>query len=108
MVLFMSETYHPVLLRHKAQRLRKETGRAYYAWIEKSDKSIATEVMWSFSRPLQLLLLEPMVTCLCVYTSIALGILYLFLDAFYTISPTTMVLSYTKSAYRFSVCFSGQ
>ncbi|KAG5300800.1 polyamine transporter 1 [Histoplasma ohiense] len=85
MVLFMSETYHPVLLRHKAQRLRKETGRPYYAWIEKTDKSIATEVMWSFSRPLQLLLLEPMVTCLCVYTSIALGILYLFLDAFYTI-----------------------
>ncbi|KLJ09414.1 hypothetical protein EMPG_15184 [Blastomyces silverae] len=85
MVFLMPETYHPVLLRHKAQRLRGETGRAYYAWIEKTDKSIATEVMWSFTRPLQLLFLEPMITCLCVYTSVALGILYLFLGAFYTV-----------------------
>ncbi|EQL37714.1 hypothetical protein BDFG_00765 [Blastomyces dermatitidis ATCC 26199] len=85
MVFLMPETYHPVLLRHKAQRLRRETGRAYYAWIEKTDKSIATEVMWSFARPLQLLFLEPMITSLCVYTSVALGILYLFLGAFYAV-----------------------
>lgn len=99
----MPETYHPVLLRHKAQRLRKETGRAYYAWIEKTDKSIATEVVWSFTRPLQLLFLEPMVTCLCVYTAMSLGILYLFFGAFYTI----FIHNYDFQLYQVGLSFLG-
>ena len=36
----------------------------------------------SLLRPFQLLVLEPMVLCLCVYTAILLGILYLFFGAF--------------------------
>jgi multidrug resistance protein len=41
-VSFVPETYHPVLLRNKARKMRKETGDdRWYAPIEKLDRSIA-------------------------------------------------------------------
>ncbi|KAL9062386.1 MAG: hypothetical protein Q9157_008966 [Trypethelium eluteriae] len=61
-LFFVPETYHPVLLRKKAQKLRKETGND--AW------------------PFQLLALEPMCLNLCLLSAILLGILYLFFGAF--------------------------
>lgn len=62
LILFVPETYHPVLLRRKAQKLRKETGdERWNAPIEKMDKSILKTVLWSCIRPFQLLFFEPMV-----------------------------------------------
>ena len=62
-ILFVPETYHPVLLRRKAIRLRKETGnQEWIAPIEKLDRSIAKTVLWSCIRPFQLLFFEPMVS----------------------------------------------
>lgn len=61
-VLFVPETYHPVLLRNKARMLRKETGDAnWIAPIEKLSRSIPKTVLWSCIRPFQLLFFEPMV-----------------------------------------------
>lgn len=82
-VLFVPETYHPVLLRSKAIKLRKETGNA--AWkapIEKMNKSVTKTVLWSCIRPFQLLFFEPMCLSLCLLSAILLGILYLFFGAF--------------------------
>lgn len=63
-VLFVPETYHPVLLRQKARKLREQTGEPRWkAPIEKLDRSVARTVMWSCIRPFQLLILEPMVSC---------------------------------------------
>ncbi|KAI9666081.1 MAG: hypothetical protein M1821_004016 [Bathelium mastoideum] len=82
-VFFVPETYYPVLLRQKAQKLRKETGNdAWYAPIEVMDRSIAKTVLWSCIRPFQLLALEPMCLNLCLLSAILLGILYLFFGAF--------------------------
>jgi hypothetical protein len=62
-VFFVPETYHPVLLRQKAMRLRHETGnQEWIAPIEKLDRSIAKTVLWSCIRPFQLLFFEPMVS----------------------------------------------
>lgn len=62
-IFFVPETYHPVLLRRKAIRLRKETGnQEWHAPIEKLDRSIAKTVLWSCIRPFQLLFFEPMVS----------------------------------------------
>ncbi|KAF1972627.1 MFS general substrate transporter [Bimuria novae-zelandiae CBS 107.79] len=80
--LFVPETYHPVLLRKKAMRLRKETGAPWVAPIEKLSRSIAKTVLWSCIRPFQLLILEPMCLNLCILSAILLGILYLFFGAF--------------------------
>lgn len=77
------ETYHPVLLRNKARRLRKETGdERYKAPIERMDRSVTRTVIRSCYRPFLLLTREYMVSNLCVFSSILLGILYLFFGAF--------------------------
>jgi multidrug resistance protein len=81
--LFVPETYHPVLLRNKARKLRKETGdERFKAPMEKLDKSIPMTIARSLLRPFQLLFLEQMVFNLCLFSAILLGILYLFFGAF--------------------------
>ncbi|KAL1618044.1 hypothetical protein SLS56_010749 [Neofusicoccum ribis] len=82
-VFLVPETYHPVLLRRKSQKLRAETGNeAWKAPIEKLDKSVSQTLLWSCVRPFQLLVFEPMCLNLCILSSILLGILYLFFGAF--------------------------
>ncbi|CAG7920787.1 unnamed protein product [Penicillium olsonii] len=83
MIFLVPETYHPVLLRRKAQKLREETGDdRWKAPIEKLDRSVAQTVLRSMYRPVLLLTLEPMCLCLCIFSAILLGILYLFFGAF--------------------------
>jgi hypothetical protein len=80
---FVPETYHSVLLKHKAHRLRTETGNdAYKAALDKDTRSIRKTILISCLRPFQLLIFEPMVLLLCIFTSLLLGILYLFFGAF--------------------------
>ncbi|KAJ5375182.1 hypothetical protein N7517_007188 [Penicillium concentricum] len=82
-ILLVPETYHPVLLRRKAQKLRQETGDIRWkAPIEKLQRSVAQTVLRSMYRPVLLLTLEPMCLCLCIFSAILLGILYLFFGAF--------------------------
>jgi multidrug resistance protein len=82
-VILVPETYHPVVLRNKARKLRKETGEERWkAPIEKTNKSISRTILYSLIRPFQLLTLEPMCLNLCLYSAILLGVLYLFFGAF--------------------------
>ncbi|CAG7561215.1 unnamed protein product [Fusarium equiseti] len=82
-VFFAPETFHPILLREKARKLRKESGNdAYRAPMEEVHKPILETLKISVSRPFQLLFLEPMCLCLDLYSAILLGILYLFFGAF--------------------------
>ncbi|PPJ52936.1 hypothetical protein CBER1_11491 [Cercospora berteroae] len=82
-VVFVPETYAPVLLRRKAQKLRKETGdQRWKAPIEVMDRSVLQTVLWSCIRPFQLLFFEQMCLNLCLLSAILLGILYLFFGAF--------------------------
>ncbi|KZO98234.1 MFS general substrate transporter [Calocera viscosa TUFC12733] len=83
MVVLVPETYRPVLLKRKAQRLRKETGdNRYYAPMERMKKSILRTVATSCYTPFNILLHEPMAFLLNLWTSLLLGILYLFFNAF--------------------------
>lgn len=77
------ETYHPVLLRDKARKLRKDTGdERWIAPMERHNKSIPKTIALSLKRPFQLLFLESMVLLLCLFSAILLGTLYLFFGAF--------------------------
>lgn len=81
--LIVPETYHPVVLRNKARKTRKETGdERWKAPMEKMDKSIPMTIANSLKRPFQLLIFEPMCLNLCIFSAILLGILYLFFGAF--------------------------
>ncbi|EQB46179.1 Efflux pump atB [Colletotrichum gloeosporioides] len=82
-VVLVPETYHPIVLRTKARKIRKETGdERWKAPVEKMTKSIPKTIGLSLLRPFQLLIYEPMMLNLCVFCAILLGILYLFFGAF--------------------------
>ncbi|QSS57017.1 MFS multidrug transporter [Histoplasma capsulatum var. duboisii H88] len=87
--LFVPETYHPVLLRRKAIRLRRETGdERWRAPIERRERSVAQTVLRAVYRPMMLLALEPMCLSLCIFSAILLGIIYLFFGAFQLVFST--------------------
>ncbi|KAF5103835.1 hypothetical protein DV451_001211 [Geotrichum candidum] len=78
-IFVVPETYTPLLLKKKAQRLRKTLNDdRYYAPIERSTKSLFTTIFLSSKRPIMMLLLEPMLTLICIYTGLLLSLLYLF------------------------------
>lgn len=85
LVFFGPESYAPVLLSKKAKGLRKETGSdALYAQHEGvvAQKSLASTILTSSTRPFQLLVREAMLLLLCLWSALLLGILYLFFVAF--------------------------
>ncbi|OJD21959.1 hypothetical protein ACJ73_06698 [Blastomyces percursus] len=87
--MLVPETYHPVLFRRKAVKLRRETGdERWRAPIEMSDRSVGQTVLRSIYRPMMLLTMELMCLNLCIFSAILLGILYLFFGAFHLVFST--------------------
>jgi MFS family permease len=81
-VIFIDESYPPVLLVYKAQRLRHETGNwALHAKHEEWDVSIKEMANKYLIRPFELLT-TPICFCVALYASFVYGILYLNLAAF--------------------------
>jgi MFS family permease len=82
-VFAFPEMYAPVLLKWRAQRLRKETGnQALYHPHERMKLDLKSIVTKQFSRPLLMLFTEPMVTAIAVYASFVYGLLFLTLEVF--------------------------
>ncbi|KAK4154357.1 major facilitator superfamily domain-containing protein [Chaetomidium leptoderma] len=102
--LLVPETYHPVLLKKKAQKLRKETGDdRWRAPIEKSTKSVSKTVAYSLLRPFQILIFEPMAVVLNIYSAVLLGLLYLFFGAF----PLIFRTNYGFNLWQVGLTFMG-
>lgn len=81
-VVFLDETYAPVLLVYKAQRLRFQSGNwALHARHEEWDVSVKELVHKYLVRPFQLLA-TPICFFVALYASFVYGILYLCLAAF--------------------------
>ncbi|KAF4236890.1 hypothetical protein CNMCM8980_002709 [Aspergillus fumigatiaffinis] len=103
-VFLVPETYHPVVLRNKACKMRADTSDdRWYAPMEKSAKSIPRTVGLSLLRPFQLLLFEPMVLLLCIFSAILLGVLYLFFGAF----PLVFGKTYGFNLWQIGLTFNG-
>lgn len=82
-LITMPELYPPVLLHRKAKRLRKETGDERYWHPHETQKiNLGNIVTKYLSRPLRMLLFEPMVTCIAIYASFVYGVLYMTLVMF--------------------------
>jgi hypothetical protein len=81
-VLILDESYPPVLLVHKAQRLRHESGNwALHAKHEEWDVSISELLHKYLIRPFQMLF-TPICFLVALYASFVYGILYANLAAF--------------------------
>ena len=84
-LLLMPETYAPVILRRRAARLSKLTGKAYVSVLEKRSgpkPTLARALGTALSRPWVFLVREPIVTCITIYMAIVYGTLYMMFGAF--------------------------
>jgi MFS family permease len=79
--IILKETRGDVILKKRAQKIRKETGREVYAESELEKPSIASLLKVSFMRPTRMLFTEPVVTFFTLWISFAWGILFLFFSS---------------------------
>ncbi|KAI1327088.1 cycloheximide resistance protein [Xylariaceae sp. FL0255] len=77
MLIFAKESYAPIILQRKADRLRKETGNPLFR--SKLDVGLSTADFFKRGavRPLKMLVLSPIVWIMALYTAITYGYLYL-------------------------------
>ncbi|KII86978.1 hypothetical protein PLICRDRAFT_114067, partial [Plicaturopsis crispa FD-325 SS-3] len=84
--LLVPETYVPVLLKFKAERLRKSTGdQSYIAPLEAlrpDDANLAARILVSCYKPFELMIRDQMALLLNIWSALALGVLYLTFQAF--------------------------
>ena len=67
------ETYAPVILKHKAERLRKETGdNRYYAPIEMNKQPLGRRLYKILALPFKVLFQEPVLMALTIYMSVSI------------------------------------
>lgn len=84
-VLFLPETYGPVLLKTRAQKIRKEfnlTVEECRAPMEAEGRSLAQVLKISLSRPLSFIFTELIVFLVSLYVAFVYGVLYLLFTAF--------------------------
>ncbi|KAG1831698.1 major facilitator superfamily domain-containing protein [Suillus subluteus] len=83
LLLFVPETYVPVILKKKARRLRKSTGDAkFYAPLDRREGTLTSAILVSCYKPFQLLIFDRMALLLDSWNALILGILYLAFQAF--------------------------
>ena len=77
--IFVPETYAPVLLRKRAAKLSKQTGKVYISKLDfgKPHKTVAAQFKVALSRPWILLFKEPIVLLTSIYMAIVYGTLYI-------------------------------
>lgn len=75
-LIYLPETYAPVLLSTKAMKLRKSTNRwALHSRHEMNDFSITNFLENNLTRPLRMLVKEPMVLAITTFNAFTYGIL---------------------------------
>lgn len=82
-LLFLEETYPPVILVSKAAELRRRTRNwGIHAKQEEIEIDFRELLTKNFSRPMRLLVTEPIVFLISLYLAFIYGLLYLFLTAY--------------------------
>lgn len=82
-LFFLEETYPPIVLVQKAAELRRRTlNWGIHAKQEEIEVDFRELLTKNFSRPLRILVTEPIVLLLSIYMAFIYGLLYLFLTAY--------------------------
>lgn len=81
--MFLPETYGPILLQRRAQRIRNETSNSQiFAPIELETKGAKQMITVTLMRPLNMIIHEAIVLFTCLYLALAYAIFYLFFEAY--------------------------
>ncbi|KAG2748702.1 MFS general substrate transporter [Suillus brevipes Sb2] len=98
-ILVMSETRSSIVLNRIARDTRKKTGDPRYRSSAEVDKpSISSLIKTSCTRPIYLLLTEPIVQSFCIWSGFTWGVVYCLLES---------VTAEFQSVYNFSVSETG-
>ena len=82
-LFFLKESYPPVVLIEKAAELRRRTKNwGIHAKQEEIEIDFKELIINNFSRPLRLLISEPLIMAVTIYLSFIYGLLYCFLTAY--------------------------
>ncbi|RPD64093.1 MFS general substrate transporter [Lentinus tigrinus ALCF2SS1-7] len=82
-IFTLPETYVPVLLVRRAEKLRKETGdNRFWAPLERNKKTFGQHVKHVLARPFLILAREPMLIAITLYMSFIYGVMYLLFEAY--------------------------
>ncbi|KAF1991736.1 MFS transporter [Aulographum hederae CBS 113979] len=93
-VLFFKETYPPMVLVEKAADLRRRTKNwGIHAKQEEVEIDFRELVTKNFTRPIRMLIQEPVIICVSLYMSFIYGLLYAFLGAYPLIFGETYGMS---------------
>lgn len=79
------ETYAPIVLHHKAKRLRKEIGLKYYTVSERESPALSKLLVISLGRPVRLLLTQPLIQIMSIFLAYNYGILFIVHSTFATL-----------------------
>lgn len=82
-LFLLRETYTPVLLRWRKERLMKETGNMdLHTDFDDPDKTVARTLATAFVRPFRMLFTQPIIQVLALYMMFLYGLMYLILSTF--------------------------
>jgi MFS family permease len=108
LLLFLPETFGPVLLARRAKDLRRSTGNnQIFARIELEKKGFKQMATVTLTRPLRMICFEPIVSATCAYLSLSYGIFYMYFEAYPIIYQDIYKLSPGVSGLMFLPIFAG-
>lgn len=94
LVIFLEETYAPVLLVSKAATMRRQTSNwGIHAKQDELEVNFRELVQKYFIRPLQMLVTEPIILLISLYMSFIYGIVYALLEAYPYVFETVYGMS---------------
>ncbi len=97
----LEETYEPILLARKAAKLRKETGKPYFTDTDRTSQTLGVKLSRSLSRPLRLLLTQPILQVIALFLAYNFGMLYIVLSTFATLWLKRYGQSESQSGYHY-------
>ncbi|PLN75976.1 synaptic vesicle transporter [Aspergillus taichungensis] len=83
-IIFLRETYAPVILQRRAMELEKATGHRYKTKYD-TDKTFGYMLMQSLKRPMKFLVLSPNVLIVSLYSAVTYSYMYVLFTTFTSI-----------------------
>ncbi|KAJ5493748.1 Major facilitator superfamily domain general substrate transporter [Penicillium fimorum] len=83
LVIFMPETYAPVILKRRAHKLRKDTGNSsIVSPLDVQSRNLREMLIITISRPFRMIIHEYIVSLTSLYLALAYAIFYLYFEAY--------------------------
>ncbi|KAJ5458602.1 Major facilitator superfamily domaingeneral substrate transporter [Penicillium sp. IBT 31633x] len=83
LIMLMPETYAPVILKHRARKLRKETGNSnIVSPFDLQSRNMREMLIITLSRPFRMIMHEYIVSLTCLYLALAYAVFYLYFEAY--------------------------